>query len=150
MLLLGLTTVDSSSSWHIGLKYKSSPIAAAIRLPTIASVARRNLESLINRGSRRLIELFGLDADVLLARLALLPIFSHPGFVALTRSGIAAAEGERGDIGIRNIQLLIRVRGIDAHQRVGESGAGTAVEDVAFDFLATLQSDGNIAAIIER
>src|SRR4051812_5299129 len=96
-----------------------------------------------------LIQLLGLDADVLLAGLALFPILAHPGFVALAGGSVASAEGERSDIGIWNIQLLVRIRGIDANQRIGKRGSGATVEDVSIDLLAVLQSDGNIATIIK-
>ena len=96
-----------------------------------------------------LVQLFGLDADVLLAGLALLPVFAHPSFVTFAGCGIASAEGEGGDIGVRDIQLLIRVRGIDADERIGKRCSGATIENVAINLLAVFQSDGNIAAVIE-
>ena len=85
-----------------------------------------------------LIELFGLDADVFLAGLALFPVPSHPCFVAFTGGGIAAREGERSDIGIRNAHLLVRIRGIDTDQRVVKGFAGTAIENIAGELFAVL------------
>src|SRR4051812_24198227 len=78
-----------------------------------------------------LVELLGFDADVLFACLTLFPVLAHPGFVTLAGGCVASAECEGGDIGIRDIQLLVRVRRIDAHQRIRKRFAGAAIEDVS-------------------
>src|SRR4051812_14465033 len=96
-----------------------------------------------------LVELLGFDADVLFACLTLFPVLAHPGFVTLACGSVASAECERGDIGIWDIQLLVRIRGIDAHQRIGKRLAGSPIEDISLYLLAVLQSDGDVAAIVE-
>src|SRR3954468_21382164 len=85
-----------------------------------------------------LVELLGFDADVLFACLTLFPVLAHPGFVTLAGGSIASAECERGDIGIRNIQFLIRARRIDAHHGIRKRFARAAIEDVSVDFFAVL------------
>src|SRR3954466_4609427 len=96
-----------------------------------------------------LVELLGLNADVLFAGLTLLPVLAHPRFVTLAGGSIATAEGERGDIGVRDIQLLVRIRRIDTNHGVRKRFAGAAIENVSVDFVAVLQSDGNVAAVVE-
>ncbi len=100
-------------------------------------------------GKTRLVELFGFDADVLLAGLALLPVFAHPGFVRSSGGGVAATEGQRGDIGIGDGDALVAVSGKDADERIGQSLSRAAIEDVALEFAAVLAGDGHVAAVVE-
>jgi hypothetical protein len=54
-----------------------------------------------------LFQRFRLELDVLLACGFLLPIFANPGFEAFAGCGVAAGEGQRGNIGIGNRDLLV-------------------------------------------
>src|ERR1051326_365748 len=47
---------------------------------------------------KKLFQRFRLDSDVLLAGGLLLPVLAHPGLKALARGGVAAGEGQRGDL----------------------------------------------------
>ena len=56
-----------------------------------------------------LVERFRLPGDVLLASGFFFGVFLHPGFPALARSGVAAGEGEAGNVNVRNRDFLARV-----------------------------------------
>ena len=79
----------------------------------------------------------------------LLPIFADPGFPAFAGGGVATAEGEGGDVGIGDGNLLRRILQNEADDGVVECRAAAAVEDVAFDARAIFASDGDVAAIVE-
>src|SRR5262245_1074962 len=57
--------------------------------------------------SEKLFQCFRLDSDVFFPRGLLLPVFSDPGFKALTGSCVAACESQRGNVGIRNRHLPV-------------------------------------------
>ena len=60
-------------------------------------------------GRNDLVELLGLQGDVLFAGGFLLPIFADPGFPAFAGGGVASAEGEGGDVGISDGNFLRRI-----------------------------------------
>src|SRR5438105_5008184 len=97
-----------------------------------------------------LIEYFGGIAQTLLASHALLPVFSHPGLVALARGGIFPRKRQRCDLLIGNTELLVRAGRKNSYARVSQSRACTAIEDVSLNFIAVLQRYTDVSAIIER
>src|SRR5579872_5334487 len=90
-----------------------------------------------------------MQPDVLFAGCFLLGVFLHPGFPALSRGGVAAGEGQCGDIRISDGNLLVLIFRKEANQRLVQCRSGTAVKKIAFDGGAIFAGDGDVAAIVE-
>src|SRR5216684_3544301 len=107
------------------------------------------------RTTRSLLQLFGLDRNVLLAFGALFPVFFYPGFVAFAGGGVASGEGDGGDLGIRDGGALAAGEHQSNH-RILEGRANAAVEKISSDLGAVFvcififASDSYVAAIIKR
>ena len=61
----------------------------------------------------------------------LLPIFADPGFPAFAGGSVASGEGEGGDVGIWDGNLLRGTFRDEPHDGLGEGRAIAAIEDVA-------------------
>ena len=81
---------------------------------------------------RRLLQRLRLQRNSLFAGSLPLPILLHPGFPTLARRGVATAERQRGNVGIRDRNLLVRVLRNQPHHRLGQRRAVAPIEDVAF------------------
>src|SRR5580698_8372514 len=88
-----------------------------------------------------LVQLFGLDLDVLFACCLLLPVLLHPGVEGLACCGIAAGESERCNIGVGDVHLRGGVRRDDADEGVDEGSTRATVEEIADDLRAVLTGD---------
>src|SRR5579884_498207 len=101
-------------------------------------------------GSRwHLLQRLWCELDVLLAGSALFPVFLDPRFEAFACGRIAIAKFEGGDVGVGNRELFAGVAGNNANERIGESLACFAIEDVAFEFAAVFAGDGYVAAVVK-
>src|SRR4051794_30082282 len=101
-------------------------------------------------GTRRAgsaVERFRFDKESLAGGLGL-HVFVDPGFPTLAGGGVAPAEDEARDFRIRNRQLVAGWQK-QAHGGRLKRGAGAAVENVAFDGLAILARDRDIAAVMK-
>src|SRR6202000_900859 len=95
-------------------------------------------------------QLLRLDADVLLPRSFFLGVLLDPGFEALARGGVAAGEFDAGYVAVANAYLGIAVLGKEPYHAIGKRlSIAAAIEDVAFDAGAILESQGDVAAIVE-
>ncbi len=97
-----------------------------------------------------LVERFRVNADVLFAGGFLFVVLLHPCGEAFSGGGVAPGEREGGDIAIGDGEFSRMVLGHHADEAIGERGAfDFAIEDVAVNFLAVFQRDGEVAAIVE-
>ncbi len=78
-----------------------------------------------------------------------LPILADPGFPAFAGGGVASGEGESGDVGIRDGNLLRRIFRDETHDRFREGRAIAAIEDVTLHARAVFAGDGHVATIVE-
>src|SRR5216684_7013532 len=101
------------------------------------------------RTTRSLLQLFGLDRNVLLAFGALFPVFFYPGFVAFAGGGVASGEGDGGDFGIGDGGALAAGRQYQTDYGVCERRANAAVEKISGDLAAIFAGDGYVATIVE-
>ena len=96
-----------------------------------------------------LVEVLRFERDVLFAGGFFLPILADPGFPAFAGGGVASGEGESGDVGIRDGNLLRGIFRDETHDRFGEGRAIATVEDLAFHARSVFAGDGDVAAIVE-
>src|SRR4029077_1546274 len=97
----------------------------------------------------RLLQGLRLKGQIALSGRLFLPVFTHPGFPALARSGIASGKNECRDFGIGNFDTLVGIARQDADKGAFEGGAGHAVENITVDLAAIFFGDGHVAAVIE-
>src|SRR4051794_21498879 len=96
---------------------------------------------------RRSVQLLRRDADVLLPRGLLLVVLLDPRLPALAGGGVAAGEGELGDVGVADAHLLVLVLRDQPDNGIIERLAGAAIEEVTLAGVAVLERDRHIAAV---
>jgi hypothetical protein len=90
-----------------------------------------------------------MEAQVLFAGGLFLGVFLHPGFPGLAGGGVASGEGQGGDVGIRDRDLIVRILRVEADYGVFQRCRGATVEEVAFDFGSVFAGDSDVAAVVE-
>src|ERR1019366_2519687 len=98
---------------------------------------------------RKLLQRLRMQTQILLPRRLLLRVLLHPCFPTLARRGIAAGKRQSPNLGIRYRNLLVRILGIQPHNRLFERSARPAVEQIPLDLRPILARNGNVAAIVE-
>ena len=96
-----------------------------------------------------LVEVFGFDLDINLARLFLFPVLAHPRFPALARRRIAASECQARNLGISNANFLRLGLREKPHHRFSQRSSGAPIENISFDGAAVFQRNGDVAAIVK-
>ena len=96
-----------------------------------------------------LVQRFGFEGDVGFAGGFFLGVFFHPGFPAFAGGGVAAGEGESGDVGVGDGDFFVGVFREEADDGIFQRGGGAAVEEIAFDFRSVFAGDGYVAAVVE-
>ena len=96
-----------------------------------------------------LLQLVRMQRDGLFARCRLFVVGLDPVVPMLAGGAIFAADLLTRDLGVAYFALFGSAGGEVLDERIGEGGAGVAVEDVGFKLLAGLERKRDIAAIVE-
>src|SRR5271170_6371129 len=96
------------------------------------------------------VEWFGLEADIRFAGSLLFVVLFHPGGEAFAGGSVAPAERQRSNLAVGHRNFVPTVLGHHASEAIREPRAvHPAVEEIAFNFLAAFERDGQITAIVE-